>query len=232
VTRKATVRLTVYAILAAVALTASAARSQPVELIPAPENWVSFSADVRIYQRGSETPTTVGRFFQGADGSDRMETGPVEDPTRVISIKNIARVTSYMKTSAGRWSAAPMEISPERGWRPPKWRLGTPALTPHPYRLAIRAGENGDLQAADGFEAFVHVDQYGNVDYMVPTLNFFRAVRESPSMGYKALYFNIRLEPQPAALFEPPPGVAVEKLDKPRGITIRKRPSGGRGKTP
>src|SRR5438067_2261311 len=86
------------------------------KVIPQPQNWVPFSAQIkRVYEKSGEV--VVGRVYRSSDGSTRSETGPSLDAINTIGIKNISTRSFYMWQGNDTWTAQPMELPPE-GWHP------------------------------------------------------------------------------------------------------------------
>jgi hypothetical protein len=150
-----------------------------VEELPAPREWVAFSADVR-----GEGPEGAfeGKFYRGDDGSTRMETGPVGGPTNRIVIVNLTRLEQY----TCRKGCLTVSLEGKRDKTPPRMRK-MPALT----RID---------KPIEGFEAYRF--ESGIVSTVIPALNFF-AVQRVTAMGNE-MYSNIRVGKQPSELFERP----------------------------
>ena len=62
--------------------------------IDGPSDLVEFSSILTRTIPGH--PTMTGRFFRGADGSERHEVGPEIDIVELVEIKNIALETYYI----------------------------------------------------------------------------------------------------------------------------------------
>ena len=206
-------------ILAAVLLTdrSSSTAAQATASIPAPTNWVPFSADMKVTHADGHEPT-IGRFSRARDGSTRLETWSPSVPNlRIIGIKNIPQQTSYIRSLSGKWTSAPMQL-PAEGWHPVKWRATRPGITKYPHKLDVEVGGTANLQAPSGLNAVRYVSDRGNISLVVPELNFFPVVTQILASGRRETFWNIdRDEPDPA-LFEPPTDVTVTRLEKPRGI--------------
>jgi hypothetical protein len=156
-----------------------AAQAPSVDEIPSPREWVAFSADLR----GTDpTGRVEGKFYRGADGSTRKETGPVGGPIDNIVIVNLARGEQY---TCRKTCVSKSITKPET---PPRMRKSLPGLT----KLDT---------AVEGFEAYVW--QSGVVSTVIPALNFFAVEMNSPRLSEK--YSNVRVGEQAAGLFQPPP---------------------------
>ena len=51
---------------------------------------------------------------------------------------------------------------------------------------------------------------------MLPSLNFYTAVKHNLSNGRREVCFNIKRGPQPNELFLPPQGTTVQEAERPR----------------
>ena len=158
-----------------------AAQQQPAappQEIPSPREWVEFSADVR--GQGPDGPFE-GKFYRGADGSTRKETGPVGGPIRRIVINNLTRGEQYtcIKTCISRPLKSPTT----------------------PRRMRLIAGMKKLDKPIEGFEAYLW--ESGTTQTVIPALNFFAVEMLSEALFEK--YSNIRLGKQPSSLFERPP---------------------------
>jgi hypothetical protein len=176
--------------------------------IAQPSDWVPFDADVQI-SFPSKASSIDGRFFRGSDGSSRLETWDRKDPsTKVISIKNIARVRQYVSSPANGWKANPM-LLPPNGWHPARYRASMKNLVPRRDQL-------------EGLQLYQLTGPEGDVEVLAPALNFFPVVRQYIKDGERWGYSNIRVREQDPALFEPPPGAAVTERTEPLGIVVGK----------
>jgi hypothetical protein len=156
-----------------------AAQATNVDEIPSPREWVAFSADLR----GTDPAGRVeGKFYRGADGSTRKETGPVGGPIDTIVIVNLARGEQHTcrKTCVSKSITQPKT--------PPRMRKSLPGLT----KLET---------AVEGFEAYLW--QSGVVSTVIPALNFFAVEMNSARISEK--YSNVRVGEQSPDLFQPPP---------------------------
>jgi hypothetical protein len=201
--------------LAAVAMLSNQVRAQfaqpTPEVIEGPTEWVAFQAMVRVSHPGA--PVIQGRYFRSASGSERLETGPSLSDVRVVSISNVAQGVAYHgRPRLNQWTRVPG--APVPGARPPlayrtsKWTL-------HPYRLALRKGQDGTLNAHEGFTAYSVRHESGGTSMKVPDLNFFDAVRQRPDGRYE-IYSEIERTEPDAQLFEPPAGAIVTESEVPR----------------
>ena len=149
--------------------------------ISSPPTWVSFTADVRGVGPGGPFE---GRFYRGADGSTRKETGPPGRPIDSIVIRNNLRGEQYVCRNGCVTRAVELLSAPPRMRRTPRLiKLESPI---------------------EGFEAYL--SQSGTTSTVVPALNFFAIEMKSSALTER--YSNIRIGSQPPALFErpePPP---------------------------
>jgi len=181
--------------------------------IPAPSGWIAFSGDVKVTHAG-EDRAVLGRFYQSSDGSTRLETWPENHQfVGIVDIQNIAQATSYIG-SGKKWNAAPMDI--ERPWVPMVRRVNELGLNKYPKKLDVGEGGTGSVQSDKGFEGYVRTDLRGTNTLLVPALNWYPVVRQNVA-GRRETLTNIRIGPQPAELFLPPPDAKISKLDKSRG---------------
>jgi hypothetical protein len=151
----------------------------PVEEIPSPREWVAFSAELR--GEGPEGPFE-GKFYRGADGSTRKETGPRGGAIDRIVIVNLTRGEQY----SCRKTCTTTSIEGKQSKTPSRMRK-IPAVT----KLD---------KPVEGFEAYAW--ESGPVSIVIPDLNFFAVDVRSPMLSEK--YSNIRVGKQPPELFERP----------------------------
>lgn len=207
--------VTLLALIAAASAAVSSLRNEEIPVIEQPAAWVPFEATVEVSKPAY--PRAVGRFYRSDDGSTRLETGPEDGTVNIVSIKNIARATIYVKSTTGQWVSHPMKL-PTGGYRPAKMRVATVGLSQFPFKLALQKGQNGSLRSnSAGLDAYHYVTPSGNVWLMVPSLNFFPVLQETLE-GRRELYSNIVVGGQPAELFEPPPGAVITVNTRPAGI--------------
>ena len=155
-----------------------------------PATWVAFDANFVRTEPGQRK--VVGFFHRGADGSTREESN-IDGPARpVVLIMNISRRLQY-RVENGAWHSFPIHLSPN-GWRPEK--VEHDART---YRPA---------SPVEKIEVRRFVNPQGLVLFVAPSLNDFPLKTERPNGG-RELFSNIFVRDQPAGLFEPPPGAAV-----------------------
>jgi hypothetical protein len=167
--------------------------------VPAPDHWVAFDAIVRtIGPRG----VTVGKFYRGSDGSTRNDSGPEDNPSRIVSISNVSLITHYEGID-GTWKSYPMKL-PAGDYRP-----GLRSLT------RTHGLEASTLKIL-GFTVYRLESTGGVVRYQAPDLNFFALVTEFQDTRQECS--DVVIRDQPAAVFMPPPGVVVEPQSQYRGI--------------
>lgn len=154
-------------------------QAPPAEDFPAPREWIAFSADVR--GAGPEGPFE-GRFYRGADGSTRKETGPRGGPIDRIVVVNLTRGEQY----SCRKTCTTISIE---GKRPTT-----------PTRLRKTAGLTKLDKPLEGFDAYLW--ETGTTSTVIPDLNFFAVDLRSTMINEK--YSNIRVGKQPPELFERP----------------------------
>jgi hypothetical protein len=152
----------------------------PPQEIPSPRDWVAFSAEVR--GAGLEGQFE-GKFYRGADGSTRKETGPPGGPIDRIVIVNLTRGEQY----SCRKTCATTSIA---GRRPTT-----------PTRMRNMAGLTKLDKPIEGFQAYL--SESGVTSTVIPDLNFFAVDLKSAAVSEK--YSNIRVGKQPPELFERPP---------------------------
>jgi len=170
------------------------------DLIPTPDSWVPFAADVRTTD--PVRPTVLGRFYRSGDGSTRTDT-TVEGDTKVL-INNVALNTCYRYFRATGWMSNPMALPPG-GFTPFKYRRDSAELSLHADKV-------------EGFEVYRQVNATSReVSLLAPELNMF-AIRVTRSDGGTLEYLNIQSgEPAPGT-FEPPPGAPIKHNSEPAGI--------------
>lgn len=186
---------------------------QKVELVPQPEHWVAFEADlVATYPDGT---VRVGRFYRSSTGSERQEAQALGNAADIpILIFDIRRSRFYefrrgptdtYKNAVGTWTSQPM-VLPARGWSPVKYR-------------ASQAGLKRLTDLYEGFEMY-RLDLAQGYKLMLPDLNFFAVVKVSPT-GTRMVFSKIRKTEPTSSLFEPPTDAKVIVLSQPGGIISR-----------
>lgn len=132
----------------------------------------------------------------------------------MVSIKNVPQGVAYdglqrlKKWRRVLWTSR-TGGKPPIAYRSQAWSL-------HPYRLALRKGQSGALDSAEGFMAYSFRQGSGGVTMKVPDLNFFEVVRQRPDGRYE-IYFDIELVEPDWQLFEPPLDAIItdEEVRKP-----------------
>ena len=167
-------------------------RAQAVPRPDAPQEWVAFSADIRI--NIPNRPEAWGRYVQDEHGCVRQEMVH-PDGSALVTITNFETERFY-RLYHGSWTAQPMRTS---------------NLTRRPIQLRV----DRKTDPIEGYDAYVSVSNVRSPrgDYkeevaVIPALNFFRAAFVTPS-GERRTAANIRVGPQAPEQFLPPPGAAV-----------------------
>jgi hypothetical protein len=156
-----------------------------------PDHWVPFSAEMEIV-----LPTGrrwVGRFFRGADGSTRSETGASLERIELISINNYTERMQYRFSRRTGWSSGLLE-------RPPFW----------PKPLMMSGAMYRRLQKSEvpveGLDVLVRVTPDGT-ELIAPQLNghVIDVQRSGCGPGCGTHFRHFKLGDQPASLFRPDP---------------------------
>jgi len=178
---------------------------QHPEIVDAPATWVAFQAELTITRPGG--PTAFGKYFRSSDGSHRIQTGPSHSDVRVISILNVSERMWYDYSARSGWTSYdyPNAVSKER---PTPVRANLPGWNEYPFRLALKRGESGAVNADEGFRAYQVIDRNGTVTLKVPDLNLYSAVIQRPDGHHQALS-NIDITEPSNETFRPPTNVAV-----------------------
>ena len=198
----------------------SAAQSNKRRVLDSSPHWVSFSALQRTSDPAANRDT-VARFYQGADGSTRLESGPnLADPT-VIDIKNIEQKRQYVRTF-GKWTSYQMYPRADYAFNPPKAAVGgsdgAEGIEADPWPSQVRGFTVHRLEKNAKWE-----DDKGNVrrgsvtTFYAPLLNLLPILMTS-SLGGVVEYYDIKLGPQPPILFMPPQNADVMVSVEPGGI--------------
>jgi hypothetical protein len=179
-----------------------------------PQGWVSFTADLAHREDdGGLEKVFHGRFLRGSDGSERSELTNDDWRTGIVTIKNLTSDTFYTgpltPNSNKGWTAFSMPVAEIRK-KPPVWSDGMLGMSRYHHKVALLKGMSGSLVANDGLDAWIYSNPDGAMRLLVPTLNFFPVVNSSVT-GRRLSYTNIVIGPVDQALFEPPPGVPVER---------------------
>ena len=168
------------AFILAVLLLQQPQAAPPPQEIPSPREWVAFAAEVR--GAGLEGQFE-GKFYRGADGSTRKETGPPGGPIDQIVIMNLTRGEQY----SCRKTCTTTSLAGRGPTTPRRMRM-MPALT----KLD---------KPVEGFQAYLWDSAVTSI--VIPDLNFFAVDLKSAAVSEK--YSNIRVGKQPPELFERPP---------------------------
>lgn len=180
------------------------------EAIAAPTHWVALTADFLRDARGQKG-AVVGRYLRSSDGSDRLETGPPQEPARVVFIRNIAQSTYYSrrvgKDGSVYWISGPMTL-PEDGW--------------HPRQMTEKAGQRLLLSEEVENQRVVQTQSHGFVRLMAPGLNYLTLVNRNVITGDEERYKNVTLGEPSRDLFVPPTGAEIRQTKEIAGIKTTK----------
>ena len=185
----------------------------------APDHWVPMEAI--LVNTADHGGVITGRYYRGADGSIRNESGRELDKPGVIAISNIEQKRYYEKRfDRDYWESSPM-------FPPPNFR---------PFVMTSGGGLEAEAWPAKvkGFDVhrrqktgkWQHNDtgeiREGTItEYLAPTLNFLAVLSEA-TLGGRAEYTDIKVRPQPKELFAPPVGAKIVDVFEPRGIISAK----------
>jgi hypothetical protein len=182
----------VMSFLAALAPTAEWSQAgTPLDVAPMPDHWVPFSARMEIL-----LPTGkrwVGRFFRGADGSTRSETGASFDHVELISIHNYTERMQYRFSRSMGWSSGLVE-------RPPFWPK--PLMMSGTMYRRLRKSE----VRVEGLDLLVRVTP-DSTEWIAPQLNGFviDVQRNGCGRGCGTHFRHFTLGDPPASVFRPDP---------------------------
>jgi hypothetical protein len=185
-------------------------------LLELPETWIAFEGKVRVFS--PDMPRVDGRVYRSSNGSFRLETGPPGELVRTIDIKNLDTDTHYLYMK-DKWTSAPMQVPEWGGRRPPLRFADQPNLRPHRHKLSFLAGQEPNVFADTGLDAFEYFDAGGNVHLQAPALNMFDLVNQSLTGRREEVYDITLKEPDPA-LFVPPQSAIVASLSEARGMKL------------
>jgi hypothetical protein len=182
------------------------------ELISQPDHWVAFEADItRVAPNGQ---IISGRFYRGEDGSDLSIEEQVSSSTSSkVTIRHIANYSKgrYYRSKGQQWISGPLSVATPR--KPLQFFSKSSDLRKYRGRLALLAGQDGSLNAANGLDAWISATDEGSVHLLVPSLNFYPIVSNKLN-GSRRVLSNIRIGPVPASLFEPPSGEPVDFVEE------------------
>jgi len=177
------------------------------DVIPQPDHWVAFRAVTTRFTADGQT--IRGHFFRQDDGSElSVEEFTSPSPATIRHIRNYTLGRYFQSSKAGEWQSGPLPGAP--GARALN-RFFTKSMRPYRPRLALLAGQNGALQAAEGLEAWISTNDDGTVLMLAPSLNFFPVVSNHLN-GRRRILADIRIEPVERSLFEPAAGDAVTQV--------------------
>lgn len=166
--------------------------------IPAPVNWVAFSADRMSTNEATPDSYVYGRYYRRSDGSTRSDAGVKGESIQSIEIHNMTNST-YYTFFRGSWESYKMRL-PEEGYTPAVPRLG---------KTNFLAKSDEFIQGFDNI--YTETQPSGLVRHEAPALNFF-ALRQT-YQGAKTEYYNVQIAEQPDDLFVPPPGAPINAHD-------------------
>ena len=180
-------------------------------------DWVTFDA---VQSQTLDSGRVVaGHFFQGFDGSTRMEAGYDLETPLVIDIKNVEQKRYYVRTSDGTWTSGPM--FPPDPFKPPQFSVGG-GLDAEPFPAKVKGFDVHRRQKTGKWQNDKGDVREGTItEYLAPVLNFFTVFSES-TMGGRIEYNDIKLRPQPKELFAPPIGAKVIYTDELGGYVSAK----------
>lgn len=183
------------------------------ELIPQPDTWVPFSAEITRTLPTGESVT--GQVYRGADGNElTIET--VSDGNTTVVIRHITNYTHglyYHSAKPKEWFSGPLRM-PASGRRQVQFRTKSPGLQRYNWKLAMRNGEQQSLNADAGFDAWLSTASNGTTHLLVPALNFYPVVSSSVG-GARRVLSQIVIGPVDASMFVPPPGESIRSVDEP-----------------
>jgi hypothetical protein len=164
--------------------------------VPAPSNWVAFSAE--LVTTHPSRSTTFGRQLQDEHGCLRRETVSA-DGTQVITINNYETARTYT-FSRGIWTSQEIRLIPGLTRRPPQFRV---------ERL---------VKQVEGFDAYLSTatvtssrGNYTEERLVLPALNFLVVEHKRTATNETITAQNIRIGPPDQAEFLPPPGASVDE---------------------
>lgn len=157
-----------------------------------PQEWVAFSADVRI--NIPNRAEAWGRYLQDEHGCVRQEMVH-PDGSALITMTNFQTERMYWLYH-GAWTSQPM-------------RMGT--MPRRPRQLSV----SRKTDSIEEFDAYISVStvrsprgDYKEEVTVIPALNHFRAITTTPS-GERRTAVNIHVGPQSHDQFVPPPAAVV-----------------------
>ena len=164
-------------------------------VVPGPNTWIAFAADVRITSQ--DRPEQWGRYAQDEHGCVRQDMVH-PDGSALVSITNY-QTERFYRLFHGVWTVQPMKMGP----------------VPH---RPIQRMLDAKAPSIEGFDAY-SVDSlvrsprgdYRRQAIVIPALNFYEAVSTMPT-GERRTAVNIRVGPQPQDLFLPPEGATLTEV--------------------
>jgi hypothetical protein len=172
--------------------------------IPAPTNFVAFSADLKI--TSPKRPDAFGRYLQDEHGCTRRET-VYPDGSPMIYINNFVTQKTYRLTTSG-WVVQAMRI------------IEGTALPRRPRSMSVIK----KVDPIEGFEVWTSTMRITNSPtgetsreiLVAPALNFFEVVQKLGTETFTA--HNIKVGPVDHSEFLPPPSVSPVEMQNAGGF--------------
>jgi hypothetical protein len=165
----------------------------------------------------------AGRFYRGEDRSElSIEEQFSSTTSSKVTIRYIANHSKgrYYRSKGREWISGPQAAAPSR---PLQFFTKASFLRKYRGRLALLAGQDGSLNAANGLDAWISTTDEGSVHLLAPALNFYPVVSNKLN-GSQRVLSNIRIGAVPASLFEPPPGEPVTFVEEPFPPAVAQQP--------
>jgi hypothetical protein len=187
------------------------------EQIELPDRWVPFQADVKVTFRHKDD-VAFGRFYRGADGSRRLDSGPSAHDVRVTFIYNAPEDRVYGFTAQQGWTVERANAKRTGRDLPPK-SLPIRGTTRQAFgKAALFRGQSGSLNALEGLLTYRTDSPDGSTFFSSPELNGFDVMAQNAE-GRTETYSNIELVTPPSSLFAAPSGAVITpKASPPRGL--------------
>lgn len=153
--------------------------------------WVAFDASFVRTEPGMRK--IVGWYHRASDGSTREESNLDGPSVPVVFITNVPRKLQFALENKV-WTSYTMNLPPGG--------LNPDAVQRNPRHFS-------PAKPIAGFEVLRFVNPQGVVQFQAPKLSHFVLRTEKPTGGREE-FSNVIIREQPADLFEPPPGTAVQ----------------------